>query len=79
MALQCFRCKTGEEAGVLAKASPAARDILDDLRNFSLEKEIRSSYSFCMKAWRDREAYKDGYLARGIEEGAGTGEMGIRG
>jgi hypothetical protein len=79
MALQCFRCKTGEEAGVLAKASPAARDILDDLRNFSQAKEIRPSYSFYMKAWRDREAYKDEYIARGIEEGAGTGEVGVRG
>ncbi|MDR0640079.1 MAG: hypothetical protein LBG27_14485 [Spirochaetaceae bacterium] len=52
---------------MLAKAYPAARDILDDLRNFSLAKEIRSSYNFYMKAWRDRDAYKDEYLARGIE------------
>jgi hypothetical protein len=68
--LQCFRCKTGEEAEMLARAYPAVKEIVTSLREFSLGKELRWRYNSYMKAWRDREAYKAEYFARGIEEGA---------
>ncbi|MDR1469077.1 MAG: Rpn family recombination-promoting nuclease/putative transposase [Spirochaetaceae bacterium] len=71
--LKCFRCKTGEEAEMHAKAYPKVREIVAELREFSLTREIRSAYNMYQKAWRDREMWKDEYHARGMEEGRKEG------
>jgi hypothetical protein len=53
---------------MLARAYPAVKEIVTSLREFSLGKELRWRYNSYMKAWRDREAYKDGHLAREREK-----------
>jgi hypothetical protein len=55
---------------MLAKAHPAVREIIEDLKNFSLAKEIRTAYNLHMKAVCDYESSKAEFLEIGREEGA---------
>jgi predicted transposase/invertase (TIGR01784 family) len=65
--LKCFRCKTIEEAEMHAKAYPEIKEIVAELRGFSLVKEIRSAYEAHQKAWRDREMWKSEYREQGAD------------
>jgi predicted transposase/invertase (TIGR01784 family) len=67
--LECFRCKTVEEAEMHAKAYPKIREIVADLRGFSLVKEIRAAYELWQKERRDRMMWEEEYRLRGVEEG----------
>jgi predicted transposase/invertase (TIGR01784 family) len=68
--LQCFRCKTIEEAEMHATTYPEVKGIVAGLRRFSLVKEIRSAYDLYQKAKRDRRMWENEYHSRGLEEGA---------
>jgi hypothetical protein len=71
--LECFRCKTIEEAEMHANTYPKVKEIVADLRSFSLVKEIRSAYDLALKAQRDRKMWQDEFHARGMEEGLQEG------
>jgi predicted transposase/invertase (TIGR01784 family) len=68
--LQCFRCKTAKEAEMHAIAYPQVKEIVAELRRFSLVKEVRAAYNLYHKARCDRKMWEDEYHSRGIEEGA---------
>jgi hypothetical protein len=51
-----------------AKAYPGVREIVADLREFSLAKELRSAYDLFQKAQRDRKMWKDEYFLQGAEQ-----------
>jgi predicted transposase/invertase (TIGR01784 family) len=59
--LECFRCKTIEEAEMHAKAYPGIREIVEELKSFSLTKEVRAAYEMYQKTRRDREMWKYEY------------------
>jgi uncharacterized protein (DUF3084 family) len=52
---------------------PRVKEIVADLRGFSLVKEFRAAYDLAMKARRDRKMWQDEYHARGMEEGLQEG------
>jgi hypothetical protein len=51
-----------------AKAYPGVREIVADLREFSLAKELRSAYDLFQKAQRDRKMWEDEYFLQGAEQ-----------
>jgi predicted transposase/invertase (TIGR01784 family) len=71
--LECFRCKTEKEAVMLAKAYPKIREIVADLREFSLAKEFHIMREMRWKAHLDRIMWQDEYRMRGLEEGLEEG------
>jgi predicted transposase/invertase (TIGR01784 family) len=76
--LECFRCKTAEEAEMHAKTYPKVRDIVEELKRFSLGRELRAVYDMRLKASLDRKMWEDEFHARGLERGLKEGmEQGL--
>jgi predicted nucleic acid-binding Zn-ribbon protein len=53
-----------------AKAYPKIREIVSELREFSLSKELRAMREMRWKARLDQMMWNDEYRMRGMEEGA---------
>lgn len=76
--LECFRCKTVEEAEMHAKVYPAIKDIVAGLRGFSLTKEFRMAYDQYMIAREDRKLMDEEIRSQCMREGREEGiEKGI--
>jgi predicted transposase/invertase (TIGR01784 family) len=71
--LECFRCKTVEEAEMHAKSYPAIGKIVAELREFSLSRKFRYTWEQREKAWRDRKMLEDEFRSQGLQAGMQEG------